>query len=92
MADYELKGQLTETIVLNQVISPEAEGGQIHLNVVTVLCCKKIKLTQKQDLFEQKYFTGSMPLITPTTVLRHAAVLWPYHLPQFVRNVVQKLA
>ena len=27
----------TDTTVLNPVISPTAEGGQIHFNVVTVL-------------------------------------------------------
>ena len=31
----------------------------------------------KDDLFEQGYITGSVhPLLTPTTVLRHVAVLW----------------
>ena len=27
----------TTTVVLNPVLSPEVEGGQIHLNIVTVL-------------------------------------------------------
>ena len=31
---------------------------------------QKMKLTQKEDLLERKYFTGSMPLHTPTTILR----------------------
>ena len=61
----------TDTTVLNQVISPGNEGGQIHLNVVKAVDHHKIKLTKKEVMLEQKYLTGSMPLLTPTTVSSH---------------------
>ena len=56
----------TDTIVLNPVISPEREGDRIHLNVVKDFDLEKLKLMQKLDLLEQKYFTWSMPLLTPS--------------------------
>ena len=64
----------TDTTVLNPVMSPESEGGQIHLNVVIALDLHKLKVTQKADLLEQKYLTGSTSLLTSTTVLRHVVV------------------
>ena len=54
----------TDTTVLNLVISPELECGQIHFNVVKAFDPHKFKLTQEEDLLEQKYFAGSMPLLT----------------------------
>ena len=48
----------TDITVLNLVISTEAECGQIH-------DLQKIKMTQNEDLLEQKYFARSMPLLTP---------------------------
>ena len=53
---------LTDTTVLNMVISPEPEGGQIHLNAVKGVDHHKLKLTQKEDLLEWKYITESTPL------------------------------
>ena len=43
----------------------KAEGSQIHLNFVTVLWSWKNSTDKKEALLEQKYFTGSMPLLTP---------------------------
>ena len=47
------------TIVVRQ------HGGQIHLNVMIAFDLHKLKMIQEEDLLEQKYFTGSMPLLTP---------------------------
>ena len=44
---------------------PKVEGGQIHLIFVTTYDLHENKLTQKEALLEQKYFTGSIPLLTP---------------------------
>ena len=55
-----------DTAVLNPVISSEAESGQIHLNVVTVLCSTKNLAGAKEDLLERRYFTENMPLLTPS--------------------------
>ena len=53
----------TDTTVLNPVISPEPEGGQIHLNVVKAFDLHKLKLIQKEDMLEQKYLIGNMHLL-----------------------------
>ena len=52
----------------------------------------EIPRTQKEALVEQKYFTGSMPLLFPTTVLRHVVVPRHSPLPQYLRDMVKKLA
>ena len=44
---------------------PEPVGGNIHLNDVKAFDLRKLKQTQKEDLLEQKYFTGSTQLLTP---------------------------
>ena len=64
---------------------PKTEGGQIHLNFVTVFWSRWNQLTQKGALLERKYFSGSIPLLTPTTVLWHVAVLCISPLWQFFR-------
>ena len=56
-----------------------------------------IQPKQKEALLEQKYLTGSMPLLTPTTVYREHALAYPYHslqgacpclpLPQFTGSM-----
>ena len=46
----------------------------------------------KKIQLERKYFTGSIPLLTLPTVLRHVLVPWLSPLPQFLRNVVEILA
>ena len=50
---------------LNMVFSPEAEGGQIHLNVVSVLLSSKTSTDIIRGLVGEKFFTGCMPLLTP---------------------------
>ena len=55
-------GQIHLNAVLYPVISPEHEGGQIHLNAVKGVDHHKPKLTQEEDLLEQKYITESTPL------------------------------
>ena len=62
--------RLTDTTFLNPVISPEPQGDQIHLNVVKAFDLHKLKLTQKDDLLELKYYTGSMPLLSPKTCFK----------------------
>ena len=62
----------TDTTVFNPVISPKSEGGQIQINAVYNMIIKK---TDTEDLLEQKYFTGSMSLLTKTTALGHVAAL-----------------
>ena len=54
-------------------MSSEAEGGQIHLNIETILWSYKIKLTQEDDWLEWKYYAGSMPLLTP---IPHFQDMW----------------
>ena len=54
----------TDTTVLCPVISPETECSQIHRNAVKSYDLQKVRLTQKEDLLERKYFTESMPLLT----------------------------
>ena len=46
-------------------IIPKTEGGQIHLVIVTLLRSHEIKLSQKEALLEQRYFTGSTSLLIP---------------------------
>ena len=55
----------TKQYGLNPVISPEAQVGKIFkVNVVKAFNRQKLELTHKEDLLEQKYFTGSMPFLT----------------------------
>ena len=58
----------TDTTVLYLVISPEREGGQIHLNVVKAFDLHKLKLTDKVDFFSRNILQGAFPYIPPTTL------------------------
>ena len=63
-----------ETNLLNLVMSPTTDSDQIHLTFVTVLLTLQIfDCHKKQDLLVQRYFTGSMFLLTPTTAMLHVA-------------------
>ena len=45
---------------------PKTEGGHIFTSSLWQACkTNEIRLTQKEDLLEQKYFPGSIPLVTP---------------------------
>ena len=39
---------------------------RLNFNAAKAFDLQKLKLTEKEDLLEQKYFTGSMPLLTPS--------------------------
>ena len=67
---------------------PKTDDGQIIHNL-----CNSIMICMKFESFlEQKYSTGSMCLLTPTTVLGYVVVQKLTPLPQFLRNAVEKLA
>ena len=53
----------------NRYYPSKTEAGQIHLFIVTALWSPWKSTPTKEDLMEWEYFTGSMPLLTPVTVL-----------------------
>ena len=61
----------TDTTALKPAMSQKTEVGQICLNIVTSYDRNEIKLTQNEDLLEQKGFKWSMTLPNPTKVMRH---------------------
>ena len=65
----------------------KTEGGQTNSLTMTMTFDG-----HKKALLEQKCFTGSMSLLTTTTVLRYVVVLRISPLTHFFRNVVEKLA
>ena len=61
-------------------------GGQIHLNVVTVIISIKFDW-HKIDFVARKYFTGSMPLLAPN----HCSLVTRLSpQPQFLGNVAER--
>ena len=55
----------TDPTAFNPVIFTEPEGRQIHLGVVNAFDLHKLKLTQKEDLFERKYLFREHALAYP---------------------------
>ena len=60
----------SDTSVLHLVISKKHEADQIHLMLWQSHVLEKNQLTWKEYLLEQKYFTGSMPLLNPNHIFR----------------------
>ena len=48
-----LTDRQTDTTVLNPETSKKADGGQIHLNSVSLMIIIKLKLAQEEDLSER---------------------------------------
>ena len=48
-------------------------------------------ILQKEDFGSINILHGAYPCLLPSTALRYVAILRPYTLPRFVRNVVLKL-
>ena len=65
----------TYITALNPVISPKLRMARLTSTLRLSYDLHEIRLSQTEALLEQKYFTGSMPLLTPTTLSRHDVVL-----------------
>ena len=52
-------------------MSPKLRVARFTSSLLQPCYLNEIRLTQKDDLLEQMYFTGSIPLLTTTTVLGH---------------------
>ena len=89
-----LQVTVPNTTVLNPVISPKLRVARFTSSLYEPYDLHEIRLTQKEALLEQKYFTGSMPLLTPDHSFMVVVVVVPKFspLPQFIRNVVEKQA
>ena len=80
---------MMDTTVLYPVVSPKLS--MTKFTYVLWESCE-IRLTQRRDLFTEKYFSGSMPLLSLATVLGHVMVPRLSPLPQYLRSMVEKLA
>ena len=54
-----------DTTVVNLSISPRLSVARITSSLSQSYDLVEIRLTQKETLLEQRYFTGSMPLLAP---------------------------
>ena len=61
---------LTESTVLNLVISPKQRVARFLLNLLQYYDLRKIQVTQREELKEPRYSTGSMSLHTPNHTFR----------------------
>ena len=80
----------TDTTVLNPVISPKLRLARFTSALWQSHDHHEIGLTQKEALLEREYFTGACRSLHPTTAQRHVVVPKLSHLPQCLRNVVEK--
>ena len=46
----------TDITAINMIISPNVEGGQIHLNVMTLVSSSKSSTDTKRGFIDVKYF------------------------------------